>query len=98
MCQKGEADRNGAALHCWQLTHSSSGEREGGGMMMRKMMMSVLLADANEWISAGSPRIGTDVNILPKASTLFFLTDLLKLVKSAAGTSSSFTEMWSCLS
>lgn len=68
-------------------------------MATRKMMMSVLLADANEWISAGSPRIGTDVNILPKASTpfffvcVFFAADLLKLSKSAAGTSSSSTVM-----
>lgn len=46
-------------------------------MMMMMMavvmgMMSVLLADANERISAGSPRIGTGVNILAKTSTPFF--------------------------
>lgn len=35
-------------------------------------MMSVLLADANERISAGSPRIGTGVNVLAKTSTPFF--------------------------
>ena len=49
---------------------------------MMMMMMSVLLADANERISAGLPRIGTCVNILPKASTpvlfLFTAADLLK--------------------
>lgn len=46
-------------------------------MMMMMMavvmgMMSVLLADANERISAGSPRIGTGVNVLAKTSTPFF--------------------------
>ena len=41
-------------------------------MMMMTVMMSGLLADANEWISAGSPRIGTGVNILPKTSTPCF--------------------------
>lgn len=52
-------------------------------MMVRMMMMmSVVLADANEQISAGSPRIGTGVNIFTKASTpsffLFTSADLLK--------------------
>lgn len=43
-------------------------------MMMAVVMgmMSVLLADANERISAGSPRIGTGVNVLAKTSTPFF--------------------------
>lgn len=35
-------------------------------MMRMRMMMSVLLADANERISAGSLRIGTGVNVFLK--------------------------------
>ncbi len=41
-------------------------------MVMMMMMMSVLLADANEQISAGSPRIGTGVNISPNTSAPSF--------------------------
>lgn len=41
-------------------------------MMMMVGMMSVVLADANERMSAGSPRIGTGVNILATSSTPFF--------------------------
>lgn len=42
-------------------------------MVMAMMRMnSVLLADANERISAGSLRIGTGVNILPQTSTPSF--------------------------
>lgn len=56
-------------------------------MMVMMVMMSGLLADANERISAGSPRIGTGVNILPKTSApcLFPFTSahLLKFGRAA---------------